>query len=465
MAVNEEEKRNYTVEAPLSEQKSNDGAGRKKWFMIAIIAVAAILLIGLVAYFATRGNPRAQVASAFKKTFENYAKGDNKLFTTCNIGDIIKDRDYTILVSGSTQIPDTGEIAMDLEAAVATDLLQLNGNVDTGNLPPIGFQAQLSNEDLRFFSPMFNDYQFLYKYRVDNSQTEFGQLLDQLGMENLDTKTINDTTASVYSFFFDSSASGFMNDIVEAVKDQIASIPVDRADKRKLTIDGKERNCKAYRMNIRHDDVVAVADRMDEVLDKYYGDALDLDVAGSTAEDMIVNIRNYANQFDHITLTFYIWKKELAAINMDGGASSMEVQFKGGDYRAQNLSLLTDGEEYCTVEGRITDNEETMLLVTSDETYLSTNYKLDSGDLELNIGNASETNSFKATVTNDGNRLNVRLNDLDTGSGYVAGLISVKKGTELKTIDGNEFNLTTADSDALTGMVLSIYQTIVGLNQ
>lgn len=463
--ANEEEKTTYTVEAPLSEQKDPDGTGRKKLIMIAGIAVLAILVIGLIAFFALRGNPRVQVADAFKSTFENYAKGDNKLFTACNIKDLIKDKDYTILLSGSTQIPDTGEVAMDLEAAVAKDVLQLNGNVDTGALPPIGFQAQLSKDDLRFFSPMFNDYQFVYNYRVDNSQTDFGTLINQAGIEGLDTGIINETASSVYSLFFDSSADGFIKDTTEAVTKQIASIPVNRAGKAKFTVDGKEQNCKGYSMIIRHDDIVAVADRMDEVLDKYYGDALNLDVAGATAEDLIVRLRNYANQFNQITLTFYIYQKELAAINLDGGNSSAELQFKGGDYRAQNLSLLRDGEEYCSIEGKITDNEETMLLVTSDETYLSTTYKLDTGELDMSIGNASESNNLKVRITNDGERFDVKLDDLDTGSGYVAGVAAIKKGTELKTIDGNEFNLTTADSDALTGVIISIYSTIMELNQ
>ncbi len=454
----------YTVEAPLSEQKKKkkDNSGL---IIGLIIGIAAALLIALVVVLILNANPRAKVASAFKNTFENYAKGDNKLFTALNFKDIVKDKNYTIGIDGNGMVGSGVEIGMDVQLGIGKDSMQLSGDIDTGALPPISIEAILSQDQFRAHSALLNDYQFVYDYRKDNTGSEFNRLLMQLEQDGLDAESLNQLFASLYDSVINSSGETFTAEMQEAVVKKISQIPIQKVAAEKYVIDGEERRCAGYSMTVRHEDIVAIADGMDEVFEKHYGEALELDTAGATANDLIMRLRNYANQFNEITFEFFIYKKELAAIDMSSGDQSATLLLQGGDYRAQNMCLLNDGEEYCTIEGKEQNGVESVVMVTTDETYLSYDYEIASGELTLSAGNADGETGVKAQVTNDGTSFSLKVDSIDLPNGYVGGTFSVSKGVNDVTLSGNEFNLSTASSDDMADLMISIYTLIMQLAQ
>lgn len=63
----------------------------------------------------------------------------------------------------------------------------------------------------------------------------------------------------------------------------------------------------------------------------------------------------------------YMHEDKLAAMVLESEYASYEIQFNGGDYRSQNMTLLIDGQEVSKVEGLIEDGVQ-MVSSTSEVT-------------------------------------------------------------------------------------------------
>lgn len=116
----------------------------------------------------------------------------------------------------------------------------------------------------------------------------------------------------------------------------------------------------------------------------------------------------------------YMHEDELAAMVLESEYASYEIQFNGGDYRSQNMTLLIDGQEVSKIEGVIEDGVQ-MISTTSEVTdeygdseevtsiFLcdleSGDYQLTTSDDSLNIEGVmailSDEVSFTAEVTSD----------------------------------------------------------------
>lgn len=68
-------------------------------------------------------------------------------------------------------------------------------------------------------------------------------------------------------------------------------------------------------------------------------------------------------------LSVYMHEDELAAVVLESEYSSYEIQFNGGDYRSQNMTVLVDGQEVSKTEGVIEDGVQmtSTTLMATDE--------------------------------------------------------------------------------------------------
>ncbi len=473
MASEKKQEEKYTVDAPLSEKKEKDKKQKRNdnWDIILAIIVAALLVVivvGIVISAKMFGNPRARIDQAVQNTFQTYARGDNKLFTSLNVGNILKDKVYTVSVDGSTAVRAASgqalDVAIDADMAVNNDLLQVYGDVDPGLGTPIAFKTQLQEDRFSVHLPLMNKYLFTYRYREDNKDSNLDFLANQIFGMGVDIEMADVLLSTAYDVVLGQSGADMIDQIKGAVKQELAGVPAVRSRAESFTVDGANRRCNAYSMRIKHENLVSLADRIDNILQETYGDAQELDVMGSSFGDMTTQLRTFANSFQEIELTFYVYRKQLAAIKMDGGNASATLLFKGGDYRTQNMGLIYNGEEYCTVESSLEGGVENFLLVTSAGTYISYTYDTSDGKLTLEAKNGELQYEFKSVINNSGNMLVLTFGNTDVGDSYFAGTVTLKKGADLQTLEGTELDLSSKNSDDMTGFIIDLLS-VFGLSQ
>lgn len=153
----------------------------------------------------------------------------------------------------------------------------------------------------------------------------------------------------------------------------------------------------------------------------------------------------------------YMHEGELAAMVLESEYTSYELQYNGGDYRSQNVTLLIDGQEVSKVEGVIEDGVQ-MVTSTSEVTDeygysedVTTIFlcDLETGDFELVTSDGSldvegtmailgDEVSFTAEVTSDDE-------DLD---GMQLAYIKIEGAQDLPAL-ADESSMTVEDVDAV----------------
>lgn len=467
---NKEEERGYTVEAPISElEAAEKKAKRKKYIIIAVIVVAvAALVAGLVIFLANKfSDPRAKVKAAASNTFKSYANGDNKLFTALNLNNITKNKNYTVNLKGST-MAQGAEVALDADVAVNTDVLQVTGDVDLGAVAPIKYEMQVRAEDATLHFSAFDDYVFNYKYRVLNENSNFNTLLTIFGQlfgQEFHADNVNFVLETAYDLLLGDMGTRFVNDIKTSVDNEVGNIPFVKAPAEKFIINDSEVRAKGYSMTIKRENIVAIADELDRIFDSYYEDVMNLDLAGALTESIIEVVRNYANQFNEVTLTFYIYDDQLAAIKIAGNESNtVTLLFKGGDYRAQNMSLLNNGEEYCTIESSYESKIENMLIVTSGDASIAYEYNTDSGSLVFRSSSAETGEvSFDSSIVSTGDAVTMDFGTVDTADGYYAAKVNISRGSEIISVEGEKsVDLSSENTDELADLMVDLYMLLTG---
>ena len=184
----------------------------------------------------------------------------------------------------------------------------------------------------------------------------------------------------------------------------------ENADKESYKIDGKKVDCKGYSVEVDSD----------FYLDLY---------------DDIIEI--YKDEFED----------KLAAIKGEGDKRSgeVEIQFKGGDFRAQNISILADGDEVMALSGSNKKDKETYTLEVDGDEVCTIEYNYKKGKLTFEYDYYYDSFELEMDVKSSSNEVSFVVDDFDN---EVEGSVNLtfKKGAKIqKYTNTNEFDLGNAD--------------------
>ena len=453
---------NYDPVADMSAYESGAAPEKKKGVgkLIAIIAaavalVAAIVCLVIFVILPNFGKPITKIEKALINTFSSLDKGDNLLLTALSPKGLQKTDTFTMSFEGN--IEDMGSANIDF--IKTKDALQLNAGADLSEMldvPYIDAQFLYDKESISVASSLLNN-QYIYNYTEDPDDDSFlAELFEEMEDEGLDADTINGALKDYYNTLMDFENLNKTNEeLIEECKDHLRDLEVKKADSAEFEVNGKEVKCKGYTVIITEKDMKKLLDSytksMKNTFEKSMGtilEAADMDI-DDLMDETFGEAYDAIEDMEDIEIDFYIYKNEIAAIEMEIDDEKLSVQFQGGDYRAQNILVSAAGSK-VELTGEKKGNVEKATVKADKETIFSYEFDSKKGDLLLTVSDGYDDYEIEGiNVKSEDDELVVSFDEIDLDGVLFDGSFTIKKDAKIKAMSGDEFILNEATEDEL----------------
>ena len=405
---------------------------------VVVVAGAGTVFAGIQSgFFLSKSN---KVLMATANTFSEPSH-----FTEALSGlSVMSSKAYTVDIKGEAE----GYSGYSVQATYAEkdNEKQISGNLEGPQLSNVEFLAGIDKDEIKVSSPLLGDKIYTYNYNEKKS----GYLVDSMGADNVET-----LDKLCKQMFSDEEQKKNALEFSKKYSEMYKKLEFESTDKESFEVDGKDRKCAGYKTTITSDYMIECVDIFEDYMDAQMGDLLDQAVTGSDYDDYkesFDELRDDFKEMPDIDITFYIYKNKLACVKaVDSSEKDQDIQilFKGGDRRTQNMELISCGESVMKISGSEDGNEEVFGVSVEGEKVGELTYDFKSGEYTLDIedeGSVSGTLEGKRdglTLTMEGAGVNISLD--------------VKKGADLQKFSGEEFDIGNASEEEFQALVQEVY--------
>lgn len=418
---------------------------KKKTGLIVGIVAAAVVVAGAGTVFAgiQSGFFLSKSNKVLMATANTFSEPSH--FTEALSGlSVMSSKAYTVDIKGEAE----GYSGYSVQATYAEkdNEKQISGSVEGPELSDVEFLAGIDKDEIKLSAPLLGDKIYTYNYNEKKS----GYLVDSMGADNVET-----LDKLCKQMFSDEEQKKNALEFSKKYSEMYKKLEFESTDKESFEVDGKDRKCAGYKTTITSDYMIECVDIFEDYMDAQMGDLLDQAVKGSDYDDYkesFDQLRDAFKEMPDIDITFYIYKNKLACIKaVEPSKEDQDIQilFKGGDRRTQNMELISCGESVMKISGSEDGNEEVFGVSVEGEKVGELTYDFKSGEYTLDIedeGSVSGTLEGKRdglTLTMEGDGVNISLD--------------VKKGAELQKFSGEKFDIGNASEEDLQTLVQEIY--------
>ena len=399
-----------------------------KWILIAApIAVVVIVVFVLIAAGVFKSD-RTKVLEAFVKTF----KDQPKIVEDLKADDISK---WAAEKKITTNIVMDGVGAgIDMSVGVTPSEIRFFGELEGEDMPETDFVVSYTDSQIKGMLPAVSDVLFVYNY----TEMPSGDLFDDVDEE--DIEMINKALSAYWTEDNAKLEKRLNKVLMKALKE----VEVNKTDSAEFRIDDKKRKCDGYAFTLTDDFFLDLLDEVETV----YEEELDEDLYKEMyVEDMFDTYRQVFREFPESEIKVYIYKSKLACVEvvMDEADVEMELLFKGGKFRWQNMELaLDDGDtEYnFELEGKTDGKEEEYAFSVEGTEIFTLEYSQKTGDFV--IESDMDDFEFEGNIVSEKN--SVCISFAVEGADFA---VTVSQGANFESLTGEEFNFGTASEDDL----------------
>lgn len=262
------------------------------------------------------------------------------------VADGLTGEDYTISIEGQWK-------KQKIQAEYVSDSAQkqLRGTLDLDKLQDLEFVMVLNDKELKAQFPSLSSKVFTYDY---NSNKQSGYIAKKIGSQNLER--FNTVLAGLYG---GKEQKEIGKDILKEARKEFNKIKINKIEKQEFEIDGQKKDCVGYQFVISSDNVQNVLDAAEKAAKKKYGDGTK--ISEDPAGKIFMAVYDKVSAAGEMECKVYLFRNKLAAIavnyEIDGNKQNMEILFSGGDFRMQNMKITyLKGEETHSVRTAITGN-------------------------------------------------------------------------------------------------------------
>ena len=432
--------------SPIPDEPAKKG-NKNTIIGIAAVAIIAVIVICLLFFSGIFVSKRDKVAKATTATLK-YDTELAKVFK--NLGSISKSGSYT--TEFSADIDDFGEISGQI--IIDGKDKQIVGNIDSDMIPEMSVKAGIDSKTVKFEAPDICDYLFVYNY-TDDKDGYITEIADDDELASLD---------AALKMIYDGSAENkeLENKITKCLNKHSKDLKFENADKESYKIDGKKVDCKGYSVEVDRDFYLDLYDDLVEIYKEEFEDSIkDLEeISGESIDDSFKEARNEIKSIPDMTVYFYIYKNKLAAIKAEGDKKSgeLEIQFRGGDFRAQNIAVLADGEEVMVLSGSNKKDKEIYTLEVDGDEVCTVEYNYKKGKLTFEYEYYYDSFELEMDVKSSSNEVSFTIDDFDFDDEIEGSMsLTFKKGAKIQKYENSEeFDLGNADESDYEDLIKSI---------
>lgn len=317
---------------------------------------------------------------------------------------------------------------------------QLALTLDVSGAPTLDATASLTDKELKAQVPALTDLVFTYNYTEEPD----GFIFEDFSSD--DIELLNSSLESLYNI---EQEPTLPKKELKELEKIIYSLEFEKADKEEFEINGKDVKCKGYTTTIDEDFVDELFDAYKDFYIAYMGEDYE-----DVIDDMMDELAYEFEDMPEVEATFYLYKKELAAIILDVDGYEMEILFEGGDYRAQNIVIAMEGDEIIEIEGETNGSVEERILTVEGEEFISYEYDSKSGDFECFISDGYyDYEIADANIKSKNGQVTFYVEDFTVdGVGMEMELI-IKKGAKMDKLSGETFDLGNASESDLEDLI------------
>lgn len=431
----------------MSENSFAGGTASKKkkglWIGIGIAAAVLVLIIVLAAA-AMSGlfmGPRGKVLKAVAATMKDTPEIVNDLKV---IPDILTGDQYTL---GFTVEYDGDAVSGEFRNKVSDKQIYLNADVDGD---AIDFLCGIHSGVLKA-SVADLDYVFMYDPNGKND----GYLCDQFRKSEL--KKFNSSLESVTTEKV--TAKEIQKDIQAAFVQEFKELEFKEAKAKTFQVDKKDRECKGYKVKINEKNVARVLKNAGERISK----RLDADVADDF-EDLLDELVDEIKDDDlDMNVTFYLYRGKLAAEILEIDGMEICVEFRGGDYRMQNILITSEYNGRTYGEMEVTchkkGSKETIEMEVDGYGDITLVYDTKSGAVSLEGDGRRMDFLMEGVYKHSGSEVSFALKEFEVDGDSLMDdediefTVYAKKNVKIASYKDREFDLGSADEDDLRDLV------------
>lgn len=289
------------------------------------------------------------------------------------VADGLTGEDYTISIEGQWK-------KQKIQAEYVSDSAQkqLRGTLDLDKLQDLEFVMVLNDKELKAQFPSLSSKVFTYDY---NSNKQSGYIAKKIGSQNLER--FNTVLAGLYG---GKEQKEIGKDILKEARKEFNKIKINKIEKQEFEIDGQKKDCVGYQFVISSDNVQNVLDAAEKAAKKKYGDGTK--ISEDPAGKIFMAVYDKVSAAGEMECKVYLFRNKLAAIavnyEIDGNKQNMEILFSDGDFRMQNMKITyLKGEETHSVWTAITGNpaagDGTLTFESDDEDGLNGRFSVKKG--------------------------------------------------------------------------------------
>jgi hypothetical protein len=242
--------------------------------------------------------------------------------------------------------------------------------------------------------------------------------------------------------------------LYDALKNSLKELEFEQIDSDTFEVNDKDVDCKGYRVKITKSFVKTFLNEIDDIMsERSYANTIAKAMDYKDFSDMIDDLKSELNYMDTIKVSFYIYKNKLASVSINIDNETLEVNFKGGDYRIQNVDIKGKDSSHgkyniLRIEGSISKNkEETTFTVwngynNSSYQQYTMEYNSKTGALDVDFGRnifqfegKIDASSSKLTIGIDSISIDGTKVSYDNCSVYVSNSTKFEKLDTSKTFD------------------------------
>lgn len=364
------------------------------------LALALILLVTAVVTGNLGENPEKTLAKAFEKTFALSGDAIEDAWQMDGYDDMFAEEQMHI--DADIDLSGLGNIAIKFDK----DHDRCGMLVGAGYYGISVLEANLyvDDEEVRLGIPEWTDYVLYIDF--DTFDEDIETLIENYDLDDEtadELRALGDELRSETASEADNeSLEDAFEQLNDALKTMWSKAQIDKADSKKLTIDGEERTCKGYVARITKEQT---ADYIDTYKELYEGNAafrnyfnqIAMGTAGSIPEydltmeafDMLSDVCTEAGD---LQIFCYIYDGVLAQICFESGEMSMEWNICGGAFPLENtdLTFTYDSQELVIKRSGSLDGTdyraEYQMEIDGEELILTAEYDKETGDFSFEFG-------------------------------------------------------------------------------
>lgn len=285
------------------------------------------------------------------------------------------------------------------------------------------------------------DYAFFYDPKQDNE----GFLSEDFREKELER--VNSLLESITSDQL--SAAAIRKNSVSALEKEFKNLEFDNAETRQWMVNGKERNCKGYRVALDEENIVHFWEAFSEYTQKKMRS--DTKAAVDDVLDIIIDeVKD--TRFD-ADISFYLYRGKLAAVVIEVADQNIRIEFRGGDYRMQNMVVVIENKyfsEELTISSERKGKTETTTIKAGDGK-ITIVYNAKSGEVSLEGEIYGKRCSIEGIYRHSGFEVSYKLEDIVIGGHSLPGnagfTVYAKKDPGIEKYKGEKFDLGNASRE------------------